>query len=553
MKRIEPASLDGRSFDLLVIGGGITGAAVARDAALRGLSVALFEKEDFGSGTSSRSGRLVHGGMRYLGNLQLALVRQALREREHMLRLAPHLCLPRPFFLLVYRGYQESLLKLRLGLTFYDMWARSPRERRHRVLNARDALANEPHINASELKGAGVFYDFMTDDARLTLDMARSAAEAGAAVINHTAVTSVRRVDGRIEGIEVEDRLNGERATLLGRQVVVAAGPWADVVARLDPEAPAGEAMLRPTKGAHIVFDVADLPIRHPLFFRFPRDRRLVWAIPTPTGDHIYVGGTDTDYDGPLDRVVADAADLEFLLGVANHILPEAKVGPEHVIGSWAGLRPLVRPDRLLPASAVSREHRIFRTPGDLLVIAGGKLTTSRLMGEEVVDAALEGMGRSAASVPSRSLERPISGGGIDASWKAGFARRAADLGLTERQIERLSFRYGANADRILDLVAGEPSLGRSLDTSDAIMAEVRHAAEEDMAMTLSDVMERRLGLASWLRDGGLSFTGEVSAELAGLLGWDGARIGQEVDAYRDTVTANRAFVAPETGSGGGE
>jgi glycerol-3-phosphate dehydrogenase len=239
---------------------------------------------------------------------------------------------------------------------------------------------------------------------------------------------------------------------------------------------------------------------------------------------------------------VTDAADLEYLLGVANHILPDAHVDVGHVVGSWAGLRPLVRPDRALPASAVSREHRLFHSPGGALVMTGGKLTTARLMGEEVVDAALERLGRSARATPSRSLEQPVSGGDIGEGWSDDFRRRAAGLGLAERQAERLAFRYGSNADRILSLVAGDARLGRVLGTTDAIVAEVRHAAVEDAAMTLSDVMVRRLGLSPWLPDGGLGFIDDVVGELAGPLGWDVGEGARQVEAYRGVVDANRAF-----------
>ena len=553
MKRIEPTDLEGRTFDLVVIGGGITGAAVARDAALRGLSVVMLERDDFASGTSSRSGRLVHGGMRYLGNLQLALVRQALREREHMLRLAPNLCLPRPFLLLVYRGYQESLWKLRLGLKFYDTWARTPPDRRHRILHARDVLEAEPHVLRTDLDGAGVFYDFMTDDASLTLAMVRSAVEAGAVVINHAAVTGFRIAGDRVVGVHVQDGLSEAQSTILGRQIVVAAGPWADEVARLEPDGHERPPMLRPPKGAHLVFRASDVPISHPLFFRFPRDRRLVWAIPTPTGEDVYVGGTDTDYDGPLDEVVADHADVEFLLGVVNHILPDARVDGSHIIGSWAGLRPLARPDRSLPASAVSREHRIVRSRTGVLYVTGGKLTTARLMGEEAVDAALEGLGRSSRDVPSHSLDRPASQGGVDAASVDGSAHRAAALGLSERQWQRLAFRHGTGADRILDLVAADGRLAQSVAGSEAILAEVRHAADEEMAMTLDDVMARRLGITPWVRDGGLSQIDDVVDVLSDRLHWDDARARSEVARYRRTVEMNRSFATAPASDGGGD
>ena len=545
MKRSTAAGLDGQTFDLVIVGGGITGAATARDASLRGLSVVLVERGDLAGGTSGRSGRLIHGGVRYLGNRQLRLVRQACREREAMVRLAPHLCSPRPFYYLVYAGFAESLLKLRIGLSLYDRWSGNPRDRRHEILDRATLTRHEPALNPIGLQGAGVFHDFMTDDARLTLDITKSAVEAGALVASHTAAVGLDTALGRVTGIQVEDAFDGTRATIHGRLVINATGVWADSVLALRDGASGAGPLVRPTKGVHIVFDASDMPISHPLFFRFPADRRVVWAIPSPDGTQIYVGGTDTDYTGPLDRVVADAHDLDFLLRVANHIVPGRGLDRDRVIASWAGLRPLVQAGGSRPASSVSREHRIIDDQSGLITIVGGKLTTARLMAEEVVDAAVEALGYRVNEFPSKSLERPFSGS-MDAAGRAALADRANGMRLQSNVRDRLLGRYGANASRIMDNVDTDPGSGTPLGPHGVTVAEIRHAIEHEMAATFEDVLDRRLGLFHWTADGGMSLAPMVAREMTRALAWDASRADLEMGAYEDVVRANRAFGPPQ-------
>jgi glycerol-3-phosphate dehydrogenase len=539
MIRDTVAQLDGQLFDVVVIGGGVTGAATARDAALRGLSVALIERVDIAAGTSSRSGRLIHGGIRYLGSLQLRLVRQACSERETMLRLAPHLCLPRPFLFLVYEGYEEALWKQRIGLTFYDLWSGNPSDRRHRILDQEALIGEEPAINRAGLRGAGVFYDFMTDDARLTIDLMHSAWDAGARVATHVAVTGGIIESGRLAGVMLEDQLGGQRGSIRARQVINTTGAWSDQVLASIDGASSEPPLVRPTKGAHIVFRATDVPIHHPLFFRFPRDRRIVWAIPSSDDERIYVGGTDTDYSESLDDVVADERDVEFLLGVANHIVPGRSLGPNQILSSWAGLRPLVRTGPSRAASAVSREHRIVRDPNGLITIVGGKLTTARLMGEEVVDVAVRGLGHDPRALPSRSHDHQISGA-IDTAGRAAILRRAEQLGLDPIVPTRLLQRYGGNADRILDLVAASPDLGAPIDGHGVTRAEIRYAIREEVAATVADVLDRRLGLFQWTADGAIDLAPTVLTELADFQGGHVAQGAGETEAYLAAVNANR-------------
>jgi glycerol-3-phosphate dehydrogenase len=303
MIRTPISELAKQTPDLIVIGGGVTGASAAREAALRGLSVVLLEKEDFASGTSSRSTKLIHGGLRYLQSFDFKLVREACRERELMLHLAPHLSHPRPFIYVLYDGYPENMLMLNAGLTIYDIFSGSPLKRRHHMLNRRKLLEVEPHLNPQGLKGGGWYYDFLTDDARFTLETVKGACEAGAYAANYVKVTGFVYAGERICGVQVRDELSGETAELQARQVLNTAGVWVDQVRFL--EEGVSSRMLRPSKGIHITLRKSDFPLQHAVFLRSPRDNRVVWPIPALDEDLVYIGTTDTDYSGPLDHVTA--------------------------------------------------------------------------------------------------------------------------------------------------------------------------------------------------------------------------------------------------------
>jgi glycine/D-amino acid oxidase-like deaminating enzyme len=326
VSRPTPASLRETLFDVVVIGGGITGAAAARDAAMRGLSTLLVEKDDFAAGTSSRSSKLIHGGLRYLQTYQFGLVAESLRERERLLRLAPHLTEVKPFLYLLYRGDPETRTLLNLGLTFYDVASGAWLRRRHRMLSPRQVLEREPHLRSEDLLGAGLFHDALTDDARLTLDTVKAADRSGATVLNHAAVTGLVLENGSARGVRIADEISGEPVEVHARQVLNATGPWADVTRSLETGEPgtaaeddgSGGLRLRPTKGVHIVLRREDFPLSTALFLRSPDDNRVVWPIPSRDGEHVYIGTTDTDYSGDLDHVAPDEADVQYLLNVAN-------------------------------------------------------------------------------------------------------------------------------------------------------------------------------------------------------------------------------------------
>ena len=456
MKRSTLDELSGQTFDLVIIGGGVTGASAARDAALRGLSVVLLEKNDFASGTSSRSTKLLHGGLRYLQSYEFKLVREAVHERELMLKLAPHLSNVRPFIYVLYEGYPESMFLLNAGLTIYDLFSGSPLKRRHRMLNAKKLLEKEPHLNPNGLKGGGWYYDFLTDDARFTLDTVKGAWEAGALVANYLQVTGLVNENGRIRGVEVQDHLDGNTGVVYARQVINTTGVWVDQVRFM--EAGIRNRMLRPSKGIHIVVRKRDFPLQHAVFLRSPRDQRVVWPIPALDENLVYIGTTDTDYNGPLDHVVATREDIDYLLEVANFTIPESKLEYEHIVGTWAGLRPLVKPEGEMAASSVSREHQIFTSPGGLLNIAGGKLTTARIMGLQVVQKAIEMLEENygLSGIPASTSGRvPISGG--NAEEIASAHQQATHLPIDPEIKERWLNIYGANFSKLASIVQQDP------------------------------------------------------------------------------------------------
>ena len=546
MKRSALSDLTGQTFDLLIIGGGATGTSAARDAALRGLSVALLEKNDFGSGTSSRSTKLFHGGLRYLEKFEFGLVREACRERELMLELAPHLAHPRPFIYLLYQGYHmmfkwlpATLMMLNAGLTMYDTFSSNPRSRRHKMLNKEKLLAIEPYLNDEGLKGGGYYYDFLTDDGRYTIETIKAACDAGVLAANYVEVRGLVQENGRISGVEAVDTITGEEGVVRAKQVINTTGPWTDTIRFM--EEGVNNKMLSPTKGVHIVLRKEDFPLNHAVFLQSPRDGRTVWPIPALDSDLVYVGTTDTYYGDSFDHVVATHEDIDYLLEVANYTIPGRNLGYEHIVGTWAGLRPLVKPQGNLAASSVSREHEIFVSPNGLLNIAGGKLTTSRVMGYQVIDKAIELLGENFGmrGFPQTSTDtEPLSGG--DAGSIDQAKQLAVSVQLPENVKTRLLEHYGGNFTQLADIVAENPATARSLGNHNLTAAEVQYAVDDEMAMTVTDFFTRRASLFYWTQDGGLDTAEAVATEMGGLLGWDKNQQEQQISEYRKWVAENR-------------
>jgi len=535
VKRAVKAELTNTLFDIVVIGGGITGAATARDAALRGMSVLLVEKDDFAAGTSSRSSKLIHGGLRYLETYQFKLVAESVRERERMLSLAPHVTEVRPFLYLLYKGYPESKALLNLGLTFYDVASGSWLKRRHKMLSAKKVLEREPHLGAEGLLGAGMYYDVLTDDARLTLDTAKGAAEAGAQLLNHAAVTGLIIENGTSRGVTINDALTGETFDVHARQILNATGPWTDSTGALE-HTPSTH-RLRPTKGVHIVVKKSDFPLNTAVFLRSPDDNRVVWPIPSLEKDVVYIGTTDTDYRGDIEDVHPEDQDITYLLNVANRTIPEARLTEAHVVGSWAGLRPLVAPAPGVSESKTSREHSITTGSTGMITISGGKLTTNRVMAKQLVDAAVNALGRKPAG-RSVAAHTPISGGTseittvtLDRSLAAGVPHDIAAL---------WSRRYGSNARVLLDLWEKDDANREIIGARNLTRAELLYAVEEEMVQTLQDLLVRRTSTFFWDTDGGLSGIERIADELAALMPWSPARRAQEISEYRALVEKHR-------------
>jgi len=524
--------------DLLVIGGGINGAGIARDAAMRGLRTILVEQNDLASGTSSRSSRLIHGGLRYLEQGEIGLVLEANRERRTLQRIAPHLVWPLQFVFPVHRGDRISRWRLAAGMLLYDALAMFRNVRVHRMLGKRGMLEAEPMLRDRGLLGGARYYDAQCDDARLVLATARSALQHGALVANYMAVTGLERTAGRVVGAQLEDRLTGERGVIRASVVVNATGPWADQVRRLED---AGAApLLQPTKGVHVVVDRSKIDHKEAIAFTSPIDGRVMFVL--PWGDLSYIGTTDTDSTEPPEDLRVTGADIVYLLRSVNARFPSARLGVEDVRASWAGLRPLLldRPGQL--TSTRSREHDIVQGSGGMLTLVGGKLTTYRSMSAEVVDVAMRELrhrdGRPRHAETRTDLE-PLPGG--ETADLSGFRERGTELGIPGVSVEHLLRHYGTEAAGIFNLGGADRRLFRRLvPDHPAIEAEVVHAVRRELAQTVEDVMVRRFHQYYEHSQYGAPAAYRVAELMGGELGWDSIRVQAEAERYLAFVVNGR-------------
>lgn len=509
-------------WDLLVIGGGISGAGVAREAALRGLRVGLVEQGDFGSGTSSRSGKMIIGGLRYLLNREFHLVRKGLRERDHLLDMAPHLVRRTPYLFPVWKGDPDSLWKIRLGLNLYDALGGCAAAWRHRSFDASGISELEPGLRRTGLRGGAQYWDCMTDDARLTIETIQSAAAAGAAIANYARVESFIVDNGRIAGASVRDMLSSETFPIRARTVLTAAGPWTDALRRLDePEVPP---FLRLVKGSFIVVPRERLPVSRNVTIR-ASDKRMTFAV--PIRGQTYIGTTETDFDGDPATVSADATDVEYLLAAARCAFPDAGLSARDVISTWAGLRPLVGSRAGQSASKVTRDYVIHHSRRGLAILAGGKLTGFRAMGVHVVD---ELFPTTRAKSEERSLA-PLFGAVSAQPGAATFAGLASRTGIPVEWIHDTLGRYGCQ----FDALAAEMS--KDCTGKHAwLLAQTRQAVKREMAQRLTDVLWRRTGAMHFVAGNGMDAAGAVAAEMARLLDWTSEHTVAELAAYRQEV-----------------
>jgi len=534
-------SMQAQPVDLLVIGGGITGGGIARDAALRGLRTALVDAGDFAGGTSSRSSRLIHGGLRYLEHYEFGLVLEASRERRVLLAIAPHLVRPLRFLFPLYRGGRVPPWKLRAGMWLYDVLARFHNTHLHRWLAPRKALEAEPELRDRDLQGAAMYWDAQTDDARLVVATLRGAAQAGALVANYTAVTSFVRAEGRIVGAVLRDSVSGEERIVRALSVVNATGPWVDRVRRLDD--PNAAPLLRLSKGAHAIVRRDRLGLHDAVTLASPIDGRVMFLL--PWNDLAYIGTTETEDDVPAEAVRATGEDVIYLLRSANAVFPRARLSPNDVIATWAGLRPLLAPDRDVPAGRVSREHRLVESPSGLVTIAGGKLTTFQVMARDAVDLVAQRLRQlDGRPLPPRAPTDtlPLPGGEIAALDVMMQSARMKELPPTTAR--HLVDSYGTESAAILNLVAKNKVLGGPLVAGrPEIRAEVIYAVDREMALRLSDVLIRRLHLFYEDPQHGTGVAANVARKMAELLGWDSTREDDEIGEYLEEVRKSREFL----------
>jgi glycerol-3-phosphate dehydrogenase len=479
MKR-DITKLKAGQFDLLVIGGGINGCAIARDASLRGLKVALIEKDDFACGASGKSTKIIHGGIRYLEQFNLNLIYEALHERGTLLRTAPGMVWPLEFIIPVYKGDPRPLIMMRTGVFIYDMLAGRANIHCHRPLNKSELTLFEPSITPKGLRGGVMYCDAQMDDIRLCLDNAISAFDAGCCVANKVEAENLIKKEGRAEGVEAKDALTGEKFAIRAQYVVNATGAWSNRLVWADE--PHAAAITRPTKGIHLIYK--KLPITRAMLFSARKDKRIFFAI--PWRDYTLIGTTDTDFKGSPDEVYAERSDVEYLLDEIRRVFPDENISKEGVITTYAGLRPLMNTQGIAPWK-VSREHYIKESGSGLISVVGGKYTTYRRLAQQLVD------------LVARKFE--------------GRVLKPCETA-----------EHGPSAPQ----KAGEGDL----------RSRIERAVKDEMANSLKDLLIRRLQLAM-TPSRGLDVYEDAGRIMGELLGWSASQVEYEIQAYKYEIRRN--------------
>lgn len=485
-------SIDSKQFDLAIIGGGITGAGIALDASLRGLSVLLVEKEDFAWGTSSRSTKLIHGGLRYLKQFEFGLVREVGLERAVVYNNARHLVRPESMLLPIYQHGNLKKWSASLALFVYDFLADVPPSERRRMLNLKQTLFEEPNLKAEKLKGGALYYEYRTDDSRLTMSILKSAVDEGATCLNYTEFSDfIYSEDGLVTGISCNYKPENKKLTFSAKTVVNAAGPWVDTVRKADNSLK--NKRLQLTKGVHIVFYKPEIKIKHSLYFDSP-DGRMTFLI--PRGDKIYAGTTDTVYGESIDHPRTELSDIDYILDSINSTLPSLHLTRDDVESTWVGLRPLIHEDGKSP-SELSRKDEIFESDSGLISIAGGKLTGYRKMAERVTNIVAER--HNVQDRPCKTENYKLAGGSFPteealAEYRETKVKQAEHFGIEKKIVENWVFRYGIGTDDIMD-ICDQFSNGQMGQYSISLFSEIKYTIDFESVRTLSDFFIRRTGL----------------------------------------------------------
>jgi len=527
-RRRDLAALADGPLDVLVVGGGIVGCGTALDAATRGLRVGLVERDDIAVGTSSRSSRLIHGGLRYLEQYRFGLVREALRERSRVLYLAPHLVTLQPLLFPLFGWPVATRVFYQTGMTLYDVLGARRDGGWHRHLSVDEVLEHAPNMRRERLRGGLLFHDGMEDDARYTLAVARTAQAEGATVVTRASVGGLLVEGGRVVGARIRDETTGDETEVRARVVIDATGVWG-----ADPASPlaGGTTRLLPSRGAHLVVPRERIPSDVGLTIRVPG--KVVFLVPWP---HFWlIGTTDAPYDGPIDRPNASASEVEELLAAVNRVL-DVDLTRDDVVGTYAGLRPLIAPSDGSTVRA-SREHRVVIEPTGLVRVSGGKYTTYRQMAEETVNAALEVLGDRPRERPSKTATRRLVGAADRSELDDLAGSLARDHGLAPEIAARLVARHGTEARDVAALGRECRPLEPLVTGEDYLEVEVAWAARHELALSVDDVLSRRTRLVQELPDRGAAVAPRVAALLGAELGWDGARQAREVTAFLERAS----------------
>lgn len=518
--------ISNESLDLLIIGGGITGAGIALDAVTRGMKVALVEMQDFAAGTSSRSTKLVHGGLRYLKQFEIGVVSETGKERAIVYENGPHVTTPEWMMLPFYKGGTFGPFTTNIGLRVYDFLAGVKKSERRKMLTPDEAMRREPLLNFKNLKGAGYYVEYKTDDARLTIEVMKKAVEKGAHAINYMKVTNLIYENKKVTGVEVEDQIDGSTQKIYAKKIVNAAGPWVDTLREIDHSKKGKTLQL--TKGIHLVFDGKRFPLRQAIYFDTP-DGRMVFAIPRE--GKTYVGTTDTVYKGEIAHPTMTVEDRDYVLKAIDYMFPNVKIKSEDVESSWAGLRPLIHEEGKNP-SEISRRDEIFISDSGFISIAGGKLTGYRKMAESIVDLVGKQLqqeeGRAFPGTQTKELR--ISGGDVGGS--TGFERfvnqkvsKGIQLGIDENLAKGLVKRYGSNVDIIFDIYQREKENVQSENMSPVVVAMLRYGIEYELVYKPVDFFIRRTGALffniNWVKE----HKDQVISYLAKVFNWSNEQV----------------------------
>lgn len=546
LDELEKLAEPNNELDVIIIGGGITGAGIALDCVLRGFKVALFEKNDFASGTSSRSSKLVHGGLRYLEHYKFLFVMESLRERSVLRGIAPHIVHTLPFLIPIYKGEKPPAILMRMGLWVYDLLSIGRNIGWHSWKNKNKAIALIPELSPDKLKGAGYYFDAQMNDARLCLEVILTAKEHGAYIYNYTEVIDfLHDTSGKINGVKVKSRDNLQEFVIRSKLVINAAGPWGDIISKL--ENPQASRLMHVSKGTHLLV---------PKFIREKiaivvtmKDGRIIFII--PWGKYSLIGTTDTFYDGSIEKIVASKEDVDYLLEGIKRIMPSVNLTYTDIISTFAGVRPLVYSENAsTSASSISREDRIVTNQNGLITIVGGKYTTYRKMGKRITDKIVKKFKEQHHLPPGikkcTTDKQPLYGGQVK-NWNIFYDENKQKLihefSLADDTADVLITMYGSRLPFLLDIIKENPEW-KNLLTIQApyIQAQVIYAARYEMVHTLSDFLSRRTYLI--LEKGnGLDCLDITTKLLAKELHWTDQEIKSEIQAYQNLVKANQTYL----------